>query len=228
MRYLSFDTRDYLILKWIPENKDLTLLEIGVGLGSFANKILGKVKKYCGVDISCELIDYLSDLYKNNDFINWRCLDVCQENSILNEKFNIIFSAHTLEYVESPQGYFNFIAKHLEANGTTFVIFPNESKEKHHGITWFNNKKELLEIIVKARLKVTELLEVKETTWHRVVKWSLWGFPRSMIVRNKKTPQTFEKTEAFKIIKSTGIKKYLFAVYAKIVTNLAAMFPLYK
>jgi len=49
-----------------------------------------------------------------------------------------------------------------------------------------------------------------------------------MIVRNKKTPQTFEKTEAFKIIKSTGIKKYLFAVYAKIVTNLAAMFPLYK
>ena len=183
MRYYGFNTRDYLILEQIPLNRDLSFLEIGVGLGSIADNVLGKIKKYYGVDIACEVIDYLSSLYKNNNSVRWRCLDVCQESASLNEKFDVVFSAHTLEHVISPNGYFNFIARHLKNEGTVFIIFPNESKEKHHGITWFNNKKELMGIIEKAQLKVIKLSEIEETTWHRTVRLFLWSIPKSIILR---------------------------------------------
>jgi len=228
MRYCSFATRDYLILENLTLSQDLSLLEIGVGLGSVVEKMIGKVKEYYGVDIACEVIDYLTLLYKDISFVHFNCLDVCKDSSSLNKKFNVIFSTHTLEHVDFPQGYFNFIKKHLKLNGFAFVVFPNETQDKHHGIAWFDNKNELLEIIDKANLKVTKLLEVKETIWHRTIKKLFWEIPKSIILRNKKNPQTFEETDAFKIIKSHNLKTNIIAFYAKIVTELAAIFPLHE
>jgi 2-polyprenyl-3-methyl-5-hydroxy-6-metoxy-1,4-benzoquinol methylase len=228
MKYYSFNTRDYLILEHIPLDRNLTLLEIGVGLGSIAERVSGKIKTYCGVDIACEVIDYLSSLYKNSNSVKWRCLDVCQETSSLNEKFDIIFSAHTLEHVDFPQGYFNFIKKHLKSNGFAFVVFPNETKDKHHGITWFYSKNELIEIIDKANLKAMKLLEVKETIWHRTIKKLFWELPKSIILTEKTTPQTFEQTRAFKIVRAGDIKTNILSFYAKAITKLAMVFPLYK
>ena len=150
MKYCGFSTRSYLLLENASLNKNLSLLEIGVGLGAVADLIKGKIKKYCGVDIACEVIDYLSSLYKEDDSINWCCLDVCRNSASLHKKFDIIFSADTLEHVELPEKFFNFIKKHLNKDGVVLLTFPNESKDKHHGITWFNNKNELLEIINRA------------------------------------------------------------------------------
>jgi len=228
IKYYGLTTRDYLILKHISLNKELTLLEIGIGTGSFVDKINGKVKKYYGVDIACDVIDYLAYLYRDNNSLKWRCLDACHKNSSLNESFDIIFSSHTLEHVESPRGYFDFIKRHLKINGTSLVIFPNESKEKHHGITWFENKKELLKIIEGTNLQVVKFLEIKETFWHKIIKKLLWQFPKSIILRNKSNPQTFEKTQAFKIMQSSSIKSRFFSFYAKVITKIIVIFKPYK
>lgn len=228
MRYHGFSTRDYLILEQLPLNKDLSFLEIGVGLGGVVDMIIGKVKEYCGVDIAREVINYLASLYKHNDSVSWYCLDVCR-NSSLNKKFDVVFSVDTLEHVDSPAGYFNFIKKHLKPTGVALVIFPNDSKEEHHGITRFDNKKDLLEIINKANLKIITFSEVKETFWHRTIRNFLWEFPKSIILKkNNKFPQTFEQTEAFKIARTTGIKTNVFTFYASMVTRLAAIIPPYN
>ena len=68
MRYHGFSTRDYLILDNIPINKqEISVLEIGVRTGSTAELIIGRVKEFCGVDISRELIEVLSTTYRNNN-----------------------------------------------------------------------------------------------------------------------------------------------------------------
>ena len=41
-------------------------------------------------------------------------------------------------------------------------------------------------------------------------------------------PQTFEQTEAFQIIQDGGIKVKFFACYARAITKIAALFPLYN
>jgi len=228
MRYLGFSTRDYLILENLRLGKNLSILEIGCGLGSIIDMVVGKVKEYYGVDIAFEVINYLNLLYKDNDSVNLYCLDVCKNSSFLNKKFDVIFSTDTLEHVESPQGYFNFIKKHLKSDGVALITYPNESKDKHHGITWFNYKQDLLEIIDRGGLKVDALVEVKKTLWHSFIKKFLWKFPKLIISRQKGSPQTFEQTEAFKIAKSTGIRTNVFTFYATAVTKLAAIFPLYR
>lgn len=228
MRYCGFNARDYLLLEHLPSDKQLSLLEIGVGLGSVVEKLRGRVKEYCGVDISRQLIDYLSSLYHNLEYVSWHCLDVCKESSSLRKDFDIVFSSHTLEHVASPQGFFNFVARHAKPDGIIFVIFPNDSQEKHHGITWFNNKKKLLGIIERAQLKIIKFLEIKETPWHRAIRLFFWSIPRSIILRKENMPQTFEETDAFKIAQADNIASKVIGLYANIITKLAAVFPLYK
>jgi len=63
MRYHGFSTRDYLILDNIPISKEISVLEIGIGTGSTAELIVDKVKEFCGVDISAEIIEMLNHIY---------------------------------------------------------------------------------------------------------------------------------------------------------------------
>ena len=68
------------------------------------------------------------------------------------------------------------------------------------------------------------------TIWHKVIRKYLWDLPKSLISRQNTSisPQTFEQTEAFQIIQDGGIKVKFFACYAKTITMMAALFPLYN
>lgn len=228
MRYHGFFTRDYLILDNIPIGKETSVLEIGVGTGSTAELIVDKVKEFCGVDISAESIEMLNHIYNNNNCVNMYCLDV-SSNVSLGKRFNVIYSADTLEHVKQPKGFFNFIARHLFFDGVAVVTFPNESEGKHHGITWFNSRTDFLMLIDSVGLKIVNFYEVRQTTWHRIIKRYLWNLPKSLVSHGDKTcpPQTFEQTEAFQIIRNGGIKAKFFGYYAKTITKLAALFSLY-
>lgn len=229
MRYYGFAVRDYLILQKIHLCKDVSVLEIGVGTGSTAKQIIGRVREFCGVDISREAIEQLSQIYKHDNSVKFYTIDVCKD-SFLGKKFNIIYSADTLEHVKSPMGFFSFIAKHLiSLNGIALVTFPNESAKKHHGITWFDRKVDLLDQIDSFGLRVLDLYQVRKTVYHRVIRNFLWEFPKSIIHRHTNiSPQSFENTEAFAINKTNGVKTNLFACYARMVTWFAALFPLYR
>lgn len=204
MKYYGFSTRDYLILNSIFFNKEVSVLEIGVGTGSTAKRIIKrKVKEFYGIDISKEAIDCLKSVYFNNSSVKFYAIDVCEDLS-LNKKFDIIFSADTLEHVVSPKEYFNFIAGHLDIFGTAVVTFPNESQKSHHGVSWFDNKKDFFKIINKAGLKAIQLYEVRISFWHKNIKKYLWDLPKSLILllfgnSSASLPQAFEQTKAFQI-----------------------------
>jgi cyclopropane fatty-acyl-phospholipid synthase-like methyltransferase len=227
MKYYSFATIDYLILENLRFHRDLSVLEIGVGAGSTARRIIGNVKEFCGVDISEETIKQLNWVYKNHGTANFYVTDVCN-NSYLGRKFDIVFSADTLEHVRSPIGFFHFIARHLSTDGVALVTFPNESERKHHGISWFSRKEDLLELIDYSGLEISNLCEVKKTFYHKSIEALLWRLPKSIAGRRRKiSPQSFEDTQAFAIIKAGGLKMKFYATYASAVTKLAACFPLY-
>lgn len=228
MRYHGFSIRDYLILDNIPISKEISVLEIGIGTGSTADLIIGKVKKYCGVDISADLIDWLKSVYNREDSVKFYALDVCKDK-FLGEKFDVVFSGDTLEHAQSPKGYFNFIAKHLSSDGIVLITFPNESEKKHHGLSWFNSKTELLGIIDSSGLRVLNIWQVEKTIYHQLIRKFLWDLPKSIVSRRiDVSPQSFENTAGFAISKSGGVKTNLFACYAGIVTKLATFFPPYN
>ena len=67
------------------------------------------------------------------------------------------------------------------------------------------------------------------TIWHKVIRKYLWDLPKSLISRQNMTisPQTFEQTEAFQVLQDRSIKAKFFSYYAKTITEIAALFPLY-
>jgi SAM-dependent methyltransferase len=228
MRFYSFATIDYLILENLHFKKDVSVLEIGVGGGSTARLIIDNVKEFYGVDISKEAIEQLNLVYKNNKRVHFYVTDVC-DNSYLGRQFDIVFSADTLEHVKKPVGLFQFIANHLSRDGVALVTFPNESERKHHGLSWFNRKEDLVELIDYSGLEISNLCEVKKTFYHRFIENVLWRLPKSIVGRRPKiSPQSFEDTQAFAIIRTGGLKMRLYAIYASAVTRLAACFPLYN
>jgi hypothetical protein len=155
-------------------------------------------------------------------------MDVCN-NLYLGRQFDIVFSADTLEHVRSPIGFFHFISRHLSADGVALVTFPNESERRHHGISWFTKKEDLLELIDGSGLEANNLCEVRKTFYHKVIEALLWRLPKSIVGGAWKiSPQSFEDTQAFAIMKTGGLKMTLFAIYAGAVTRLAACFPLYR
>jgi len=91
LRYCGFAARDYLILKHLPLDKEITVLDIGVGLGSIVDKLIGRVKEYCGVDIANELINHLTFLYRHVKSASWYCLDACKDSPFLLKNLMLFF-----------------------------------------------------------------------------------------------------------------------------------------
>lgn len=226
MKYFSFNVRDYFILDRVELNKDSSVLEIGVGLGGFANLAADRVKEFWGVDISRGTIDYLKSNFDNGKFY---CLDILKNDSDLKKKFDVIVSADTLEHIEEPQKLFYFIKRHLSFGGRAFVTFPNESKEKHHGLTWFLSEKDILNLIEKSSLKVEDFYGVKETLWHKIIKALFWNLPKKLSGSSSFAPQVFDDTRAFKLINQPNrFKRDVLSFYSMQVTKMARLFPAYK
>jgi 2-polyprenyl-3-methyl-5-hydroxy-6-metoxy-1,4-benzoquinol methylase len=227
MIYHGFSVRDYLILENLTLEQDSTVLEIGIGTGSTVQKLSGKIRKYHGIDISEETISWLTNIYKNQKSLTFSCHDVCDHSLSLDTKFDIIFSADTLEHVSDTLGYFNFINRHLTDSGLALITFPNESEEKHHGITWFKTSKELSDIIKKSGLEITDFFQVEKSNVLNIIENVFINLPKRIIRRRKSNVQTFEQTDAFKINKSKSIIKYVLCVYSNLATKIASFFKLY-
>lgn len=230
LNYKGLRTRDYLILQHIKVDRNDSILEIGIGTGTMIEKLSKNVNKYVGIDISESLINYLKKFYSKKNNVVLQVLDVCS-NSILDTKFDTIISADTLEHVVLPDNFFLFTSRHLLSGGHAIITYPNESKDSHHGITWFNNKSELLKTIDASGLKVEYMYEVKETKWNVGVRKVLWNFPRAVILKmknDKNSPQSFEQTYAFQIASTNNIMNILYEIWAIIVTKIISVFDMYK
>ncbi len=228
MRYIGFNARDYLLLENMKIQKGISVLEIGTGLGSIIDEILKTGADYYGIDIANKTIDYLKSQYIDFSRVKLFCMDVCSPSSDFITKFDIIISADTLEHVNSPQSFFNFIQRHLNIDGVALLTFPNESREKHHGITWFEKKDDLSNMINKSNLKMEKLYFVEKTKMHHFLHHILWKLPRSLFSDSRTKPQVFDETKAFEIINSKGKKANILALYANVVTKITRIFTLYR
>ena len=54
-----------------------------------------------------------------------------------------------------------------------------------------------------------------------------WNFPKQLVLKKDTLPQTFEKTNAFKIVKEDNLKTKILTLYLKIILSVAKMFKLY-
>ena len=100
-------------------SKDKTVLEIGVGTGRVAVKVISNCKEFVGVDISQKTIDRAKENLAQFDNANFIC---CDFNSYeFNERFDVIYSSLTSMHFEDKQAFINKVSTLLNDNGR-FVL----------------------------------------------------------------------------------------------------------
>ena len=107
-------------------NKDMKILDFGVGTGLLGFDVASSVKQVYGVDISPEMIVKLKE--KNSDELN--IIPFTQDiiENPLERTFDGLISSMTLHHVENLKNFFDTIYKNIEDNGF-FAIADLESED---------------------------------------------------------------------------------------------------
>ena len=102
------------------KNKDISVLDLGCGLGYFLSTLNTNFKKY-GIEESSFACDYIKENFKDIEIINGDYSKI--ENFKI--KFDIIMFYHVIEHLKDPTRSIEFIKKSLKKNGTLIIGTPN-------------------------------------------------------------------------------------------------------
>lgn len=140
----------------IDLNKDMHLMDFGVGTGLLGFELLKYVKSMVGVDTSESMLEKLEEKNTDTSRIKPLCQDIVAKK--LDEKFDGIISSMTLHHVENLSKFFTTIKENLNKNG--FIAIADLESEDgtfhsdNEGVFHFGfDKNELGEIIKKCGFK---------------------------------------------------------------------------
>ena len=103
--------------KDIPDLKNKRILDIGAGMGEFANFLKSKGANPCCVDVTNKCCDNL----KNMGFETYEVNLENQKLPFLDNEFDVALSLEVIEHIWNTENYLNEIQRVLKPNG--YVIF---------------------------------------------------------------------------------------------------------
>jgi SAM-dependent methyltransferase len=88
-----------LFKKYLPSNPQISVLEIGSGIGTVYSYLLSTYKKltYIGLELDKSAVDFCNNYYKTNSFLN-----VPIEKYQSTKKHNVVFAFEVLEHLADP------------------------------------------------------------------------------------------------------------------------------
>ena len=108
------------IIKLVNKNKNIKVLDVGCGLGSFLGALNNDIEKYA-IDESQFVVDYIKNKFKD---INIKKGNINDVNN-LNLKFDIIMFYHVIEHLEFPTKSIEILRNKLKNDGLLIVGTPN-------------------------------------------------------------------------------------------------------
>jgi len=151
------------IEKEIALQKDMEILDFGVGTGLLGFEIAKKVQQVYGVDTSAGMLEKLKE--KNTPELSIIPIqqDIVQEP--LEQKFDGLVSSMTLHHVENLEKFFQTIYTNLKEDG--FIAIADLEKEDgtfhsdNAGVFHFGfNEAELIEIVKKVGFKDVKIQNI--------------------------------------------------------------------
>jgi len=103
------------IEKAIPLNKDMEIVDFGVGTGLLGFSIAPKVKQVYGVDTSAKMLEQLQEKNTPELAIKTYHQDIIKEP--IKQQFDGLISSMTLHHVKDLDAFFSTISKNIKTNG---------------------------------------------------------------------------------------------------------------
>lgn len=144
------DMIDYIFKNVIKANKELSVLELGPGIGMFTEYFhSATVKDYEAIDISEKSVYELSKKYKKYKFTNG---DI-SKLEYYNKKYDFIFAADVLLHITNENNYkatISNISKSLKDHGTCILMDP---------ISVLNTKSESPHVVIRDKNYIEDILK---------------------------------------------------------------------
>lgn len=145
-------------------NKSKSVLEIGVGTGRLAIRIVSNVKNFTGIDISSKTIEKAKENLYSFANVTLICNDFLSEN--FNISFDVIYSSLTFMHIKEKQEAINKVSRLLTDNGFfALSIDKNQSEFIDMGTykvkIYPDNPRNIFECIKNANLCLVEQYETE-------------------------------------------------------------------
>ena len=210
----SFPFRDLLVLEQLSLTGSDNVCEIGVGSGGTSARLAKICASVTGLEISAETISELRYLERRFSNLRFVVADVTTPEELrpYEGSFTRVIACDTLEHVANPPAFFSAIYRLLGPGGEFLVTFPNEPKDKMHGVTRFDHPRDLEALVRGAGLihwKVgNAMMTERAAKLAELLGWAPLKVARTVLrrgsykQRDAKAPQTFEQTHFMKNMKT--------------------------
>ncbi|MEJ2398203.1 MAG: methyltransferase domain-containing protein [Gammaproteobacteria bacterium] len=103
------------ILKHVPLDEKMDVMDFGAGTGLLTSHIAAKVRRIAAVDTSKSMLEQLADKPEFKDKVTPICQDITEQP--LDSRFDLIISAMAMHHVEDTHKLFSSFARHLQPGG---------------------------------------------------------------------------------------------------------------
>lgn len=154
--------KDYIIPK-LTLGKEKKVLDLGCGIGRWADDISDKCGYYCGVDFSAEMIKVAKQKKRsgNCEFLNLSLKEAVKDNRVISIKYDVIIVTGVSMYINDDEllDCYKGIGKLLNKDT---ILYLEESVGKNERLTlnniWSENLKDYYGAIYRTREEYMEML----------------------------------------------------------------------
>lgn len=200
----DFPVRDEILFQYLTLSPEMDVAEAGLGTGFTGCWMAPQVRSYTGIDVSAATVDRLHQELghlKNAEFF---CADLAKPAVAqkIGKRFHVVYGIDVFEYVPNPDVCLRNLAELLLPDGMLLLSYPNVPPPRGDGVTWFERRSTLEELLSGAGFSRWEISELRLRAWPSFAFRVFHEWPISLYRSRHKAergerPQIYEDTWAF-------------------------------
>jgi SAM-dependent methyltransferase len=196
--------RDEIIFQYLPLASDMSVLEVGPGVGFTAVRLAPHVRHITLLDIASESILQLRRNLSSVHNLTAVCADACAPGlaAMVGGRFDVVISLDMFQFVGDPQACLKNFASVLPPGGRLLLQWPNYPLHRTKAATYIRSRQELDEMVRRAGFKKWSVQALRLRPYASLLYREFHERPLALYRRLRShngvdAPQNFDQTWTF-------------------------------
>ena len=197
--------RDEIIFQYLPLSSDMSVLEVGPGVGFTAFRLAPKVRQITLLDIASESISRLRRNLGDVPNVRMVSADACSPDlpALVGGPFDVVISLDMFQFVGDPRACLKNFASVLAPGGRLLLQWPNYPTETTKAPTYVSSRSELEEMVRSAGFRQCAVHALRLRPYAGFLYRQLHERPLDLYRRWRSrnpvdAPQNFDQTWTFR------------------------------